>query len=430
MVFRGQLDGAPAAASLKNSSVSIAVDAGYVVAWDLGGRLYSVFRGGHTFRRGLSGRVLHKWRDREAAPDALSAYDERQRVVLGSAQGDRLIDECATLAGRAAAGMRGDPSAWGLDELGPEGGRLHLSLLEALDRCTRFDANAARADATRFSEIYSPIGILPPDQYMSTVLQATSGCSFGTCTFCDLYQGGYRVKTAAEFEEHIHAVREYLGRSFSLRARSVFLGAANALAVPLPRLIELLGVLRAAFGETPPPVCGFVDAFTGALKDAQAYGELAAMGLARVYIGLESGHDPLLAFVHKPGTRAQAVETVQAIKRGGVSVGVVVMIGLGGQRFSEGHVADTIDCLNAMGLGTGDLLYFSDLVEVPGTSYPAIAAAQDLQPLTQPERVAQLRAVRGGLRFPGAPPKFARYDIREFVYDRSVFKMSGTVFRV
>jgi len=423
MVFRGELDGLDAAASLKESSVSLAVGPGYVVAWDLGGRLYSVFRRGSTFRRGLSGRILHKWRDPGAAPEAESPYDERQRVVLDGAQGDRLIDECAALASRVAAAIRARPSAWTprVFERDEESGASRGAtpgerLLDALDRCARFDAGAARADATRFSQVHSPIGILPPDQYLSTVVQATSGCSFGTCTFCDLYKDGYRVKTAAEFERHIQEVRDYLGRSFSLRGRSVFLGAANALAVPLPRLLRLLRVLRTAFDGTPPPLCGFVDAFTGALKDAAAYRQLAAMGLARVYIGLESGHDPLLALVRKPGTSAQAVDAVRAIKSAGIRVGVIVMVGLGGRRFAEGHVADTVGCVNAMGLGAGDLLYFSDLVDVPGTTYPGIASAENLEPLAQRERLAQLRAIRAGLRFPGVPPRFARYDIREFVY--------------
>ena len=44
------------------------------------------------------------------------------------------------------------------------------------------------------------------------------------------------------------------------------------------------------------------------------------------------------------------------------------------------------------------------------------AAAADLRPLPLGGRIAQLRPIRAGLRFPAAPPKFARYDIREFVY--------------
>jgi hypothetical protein len=426
MVFRGHLDGTAAAASLKDASVSLAVGEGYVVAWDLGARLYSVFRGGHTYRRGLSGRVLHKWRDPEAAPDAESPYDERQRVVAGQEEADRLIDESAALAARAATAIAAEPGLW-RDETGTSaaagaevdpdgapgaGGRL----LRALALCARFDASAARADAARFAEVYSPIGILPPDQYMSIVIQATSGCSFGTCTFCDLYRDAYRVKTVEEFARHVAEVRSYLGGSLALRARSIFLGAANALAVPMPRLAGLIDVLHESFGGAAPPLHAFVDGFTGALKDASSYRLLAGRGLRRVYIGLESGHDPLLAFVRKPGTRAQAVETVLAVRSAGVGVGVILMIGLGGRRFAAGHVRDTIDAVNAMGLGAGDLLYFSDLVEVPGTSYPAIAASARVEALSPAERMEQLRAIRAGLRFAGPAPKFARYDVREFVY--------------
>jgi hypothetical protein len=412
MVFRGRLDGVEAAASLKNTSVSLAVGPGYVVAWDLGGRIYSVFKGGHTFRRGLSGRVLHKWRDAEASPEAAGPYDERQRVVLPEAESDRLLDESAALAGRALQAIGANRRAW----RDAAGGTPGMDLTDALAVCARFDATAARADAARFARVYSPIGILPPDQYLSVVVQATSGCSFGTCTFCDLYHAAYEVKTPAQFSRHLADVRDYLGASLALRGQSVFLGAANALAVPMPRLIELLGVLRDAFADAPRAVHAFVDGFTGARKDAASYRQLAVLGLARVYIGLESGHDPLLAFVRKPGTSAQAVETVRAIKAAGVSAGVIVMIGLGGHRFAAGHIADTAAALNAMGLGRGDLIYFSDLVEVAGTAYPEIASATDLRPLSLGNRIAQLRALRSALAFPGEPPKFARYDIREFVY--------------
>jgi radical SAM superfamily enzyme YgiQ (UPF0313 family) len=292
------------------------------------------------------------------------------------------------------------------------------TLLDALAACARFDADAARADAARFARVYSPVGILPPDQYMSVVLQATSGCSFGTCTFCDLHHGAYHVKTATEFSRHIADVRHYLAGSLALRRQSVFLGSANALAVPMPRLLELLDVVCESFDtkRPVPPVYAFIDGFTGTLKDPGAYRELGRRGLKRVYIGLESGHDALLAFVRKPGTSAQALETVRAIKAAGLSAGVIVMIGLGGQRFAAGHIADTVAVLNAMGLGTGDLVYFSDLVEVPGTSYPTLAQEADLRPLALAGRIAQLDAIRSALTFPAAPPKFARYDIREFVY--------------
>lgn len=410
MVFRGRLDGKLTLLSIKRASLSLAVGRNWIAAWDLGGRLYSLWKSGHTYRRGLNGSVLHKWRA-EGAGDR-SAYDARQRVQVEGLAADVLVQEAADAAGAAVASVARHPSEWG-DAAGHHPCGADASLLE---RCARFDADAAREDAARFARVFEPVGILPPDQYLSIVVQATEGCSFGTCAFCDLYHDGYRVKTADEFVRHAEAVREYLGDSARLRDRSVFLGAANALAVPMPRIAGFLETIATVFGPSARPVHAFVDGFTGVRKSAADYAPLRQLGLRRVYVGLESGHDPLLAFVRKPASRRQAVDAVRAIREGGVAVGVIVMVGLGGRRFGRGHVNDTTSALNEMGLGPDDLLYFSDLVEVPGTAYPHLAAASDVGPLSLDERLAQLDAIRAGLAFDGRGPQVARYDVREFVY--------------
>ena len=413
MLFRGLVNGVPVTASLKGASVSLAEDERYVVSWDLGGRLYSAWRFNHTWRRGLNGDVLYKWREEGA--DGLPAgrgYDDRRRRTMSAAEAAPVVDEAAAFAARARAAMLSSPAAWS----GSGDAAAWEAFIGLIGRCARFDAAAAEDDAARFARIYRPVGILPPDQYLSVVLQATEGCSFGTCTFCDLYHDGYRVKTAEEFTAHARAAVEFLGDSLALRRRSIFLGAANALAVPLPRLLELFGTLPAVFPQPLPPVRAFVDAFTGARRDPNDYRRLAGLGLDRVYVGLESGHDPLLAFVRKPGRAGEAVETVRALKDAGVRVGVIVMIGLGGARFAAAHVEDTARAVNAMRLGEGDLLYFSDLVEAPGTSYPAIARDSGLEALDLDARLSQLAALRSRLSFPGRPPQFARYDVREFIY--------------
>ena len=430
MVFRGQLDGRLALASVKDTSVSLAVGSHWIAAWDRGGRLYSLWKSGHTFRRGLNGRVLHKWTDhsRTGVPPAgpspqsePSSYDARSRVSVEGTEADALVDEASAVLRRMLDVVALDPAAWS-DRSGLSPDAASLAVFE---RCARFDSKAARADADRFAEVLSPVGILPPDQYLSIVVQATEGCSFGTCTFCDLYHERYRVKPADEFSAHAVAVRDYLGDSALLRGRSVFLGAANALAVPMPRLLEFLDTIERVFGGSAGwkpapgsvlPVHAFVDGFTGLHKTAADYRVLRERGLRKVYVGLESGHDPLLAFVRKPATSRQAVDTVRAVKDGGVSVGVIVMAGLGGRRFSEGHVADTVAAVNDMELDEGDLLYFSDLVEVPGTAYPQLAAEADVRSLPLDDRLAQIAAIRARLVFPAAPPRVARYDVREFVY--------------
>ncbi len=402
MIFHGSLGQRPAMLSVKDTSISLAFEAQWVAAWDLGGRLYSLWKGGHTYRRGLSGRLLHK---------PSGSDDTRERVPLEGRAADVIVEEIADHARLLQRSLERDTRGWTT----ADGHHPGADVSAAVDRCAAFDAAAARADATRFAEVYGQVGILPPDQYLSTVVQATEGCSFGTCTFCDLYGGSYRVKSADEFRQHVATVRDYLGDSALLRARSFFLGAANALAVPTERLLEFFDQLPGPFGGAPRPIHAFVDGFTGSRKKASDYAELRRRGLGRVYLGLESGHDPLLAYVRKPASRGQAVDAVRAIKAGGASVGVIVMIGLGGRAFAEGHVRDTVTAINAMQLGAGDLLFFSELVEVPGTAYPRVAGADGVEPLPLGERLVQAEALRAGLVFDGRPPQIAKYDVREFV---------------
>jgi len=402
MVLHARHGATPCILSLKPHSIAVSVDGSLVVSWDRGGRLYSVYDDGVTRRRGLSGAMIEKRR----------AGEERHRTLLDDAAADLVIDRAAGVARTTLERMVGGSWRWtsAVDQVVAQEARALLAL------ASRFDVAAARADAERFAVVFGRVGILPPDQYLSLVVQATEGCSFNTCTFCDLYHDGYRVKTPEEFREHVGGVLNYLGASASLRSRGIFLGAANALAVPMTRLLPIFETLLDELDAARRGVCAFVDGFTGVRKTMAEYRLLSHLGLRRVYIGLESGHDPLLRFVRKPGSAADAVETARTIKSAGVHVGVIVMTGLGGVPFAEEHERDTVGVVNAMGLGEGDLLYFSDLVEMPATSYPLMAADARLQPMTGRERREQRDRIRAGLRFPAVPPQFATYDIREFTY--------------
>ena len=402
MVLHALSGTTPYIVSLKPHSIAVSVDGSRVVSWDRGGRLYSVYDDGVTWRRGLGGQVIEKRRDGA----------ERVRVLLVGDAADRVVDAAAGVAGTTLERMNAASWQWtsAIDRVVAQEARALLALAAG------FDAAAARADAGRFALVFGRVGILPPDQYLSLVVQATEGCAFNTCTFCDLYHEGYRVKTPEEFRQHVAGVLGYLGASASLRSRGLFLGAANALAVPMARLLPVFETLLEELDAARLGVCAFVDGFTGARKTMAEYRLLSHLGLRRVYIGLESGHDPLLDFVRKPGRAADATETVRAIKSAGVHVGVIVMTGLGGRRFAGGHERDTIAAVNAMGLGAGDFVYFSDLVEVPSTSYPVMASDAQLGALTGRERRAQRDRIRASLRFDAAPPQFATYDIREFTY--------------
>ncbi len=133
---------------------------------------------------------------------------------------------------------------------------------------------------------------------------------------------------------------------------------------------------------------------------------------------MESGNNELLRFLKKPGTAEDVVQAVQAIKRGGVAVGIILLLGAGGHQFSAQHVADSIRALQAMPLDADDLIYFSELVEDEGMQYTRDAYQANLRPLTPEERMAQGEAIEQALSFSeeSGTPHISRYDIREFVY--------------
>ena len=170
-------------------------------------------------------------------------------------------------------------------------------------------------------------------------------------------------------------------------------------------------------------ISAFLDGFSGQKKSAGDYAALAERGLRRVYVGLESGHDPLLNWARKPGSAADAVSAIRRMKAGGLSVGIIVMLGLGGDRYAQGHVHDTIKAVNEMELGKVDLLYFSEFIP-HGTLYETQQETSDVFSLPQQKMRAQREAIVAELRFVAEEPKrenanrpiIATYDIREFIY--------------
>lgn len=400
----------PVRISLRPASTTVA--AGDTYAFDGEGRLLTASRGGAFYKRGLSHRVVEKRR----LPAARHAWAYRD---LEAREKTALVDAARETVARVRAELQGDAPA---------------DLHARLDRILSWDAPAYAADVQRFHDVYRPVGILPPDQYMAVVLQATLGCHYNDCTFCTFYRDTpFHVRDEAAFRAHVGAVRAFLGAGLGLR-RTLFLADANALVVSQRRLVSLFRVLHEAFDVAPPGLEGpalaawraahpegvtgvysFLDAFTGRVRAPADFAELGALGLRRVYIGMESGHEPLLDFLAKPSRPADVQAVVEAARAGGVHVGVIVMAGAGGDRYAEGHVADTVNVVNRLGLAAGDLVYVSEFVEAPSSPYVQQARAAGIRTLAPGEVAEQAAALRAGFVLaPGV--QVAAYHLREFIY--------------
>jgi radical SAM superfamily enzyme YgiQ (UPF0313 family) len=75
---------------------------------------------------------------------------------------------------------------------------------------------------------------------------------------------------------------------------------------------------------------------------------LPTIGLHTLYLGLESGSDEVLRSMGKGGTVRDMIDGCIRAQNAGLSVSVMVLVGLGGQELSATHARQTAVALNAM----------------------------------------------------------------------------------
>jgi len=421
-------DGGHAYVALSASELSLYFDQPeHALHYDLGGRLLKVAEPNAYQRRGLSHRVLvtrKRPKDEGGGVERRLLADDAD-VVVGQAQ-SQAAEVLARLNDGALGIEFGKPSVHQAVE----------RLTPLLQRAAKFGVDAARADAQRFNQIYGRVAILPPDQYNALVLQASEGCAYGGCLFCELYRGVfYECKTPEQFRQHVCDAVAFHGEGLRAR-RSILLGQANALALPEDTLREFFSVLHEHF-ELPPVeqnsvpvqwwygsktrfdgVSSFLDVFTGKSHTAAEFHRLRERGLRRVYIGLETGSNELLRWLCKPATAERMQRCVHALKEAHIAVGVIVLLGAGGRAFDAVHRQQTAEVLNELSLSTGDYIYFSPLVIYCGSRYDEESRALGVEPLTSQEMREQEQAIRAALCFDAqrGRPYITRYELETFVY--------------
>ena len=104
----------------------------------------------------------------------------------------------------------------------------------------------------------------------------------------------------------------------------------------------------------PSPLWSGFNAYAGPVSTlARTDGELKALreaGLARLYLGVESGSDTVLKAVRKGVDAAGMLEAGRRLVAAGFDVWVMVLIGLAGPgAASRAHALDTAAMINAMG---------------------------------------------------------------------------------
>jgi radical SAM superfamily enzyme YgiQ (UPF0313 family) len=184
----------------------------------------------------------------------------------------------------------------------------------------------------------------PPSESDAYILQATIGCSWNACVYCDMYRDKrFRVR---DLEESLADLRE-AARRFGPRVRKLFVADGDALILPLAHWLPLLTQARQGFAGLTRVSC-YAMARNILEKSDEELRSLRSAGLSRLYIGPESGDDPTLKRIAKGSSFADHAEAARRAHAAGFELSVIVMLGVGGEARSEEHARATAALITAM----------------------------------------------------------------------------------
>ncbi len=241
----------------------------------------------------------------------------------------------------------------------------------------------------------SPTLSSPPSERKAHVLtlELTTGCDYNKCTFCSEYTHlTAETKSFAAFREHVDRVAESIGAEKSGIQR-LFIGSGNSLGVDTERLLKCLHYARDVFDPQKITLYGRTASILE--KSADELKRLREAGLTLVYWGLESGSDAVLNYICKGCTRADMIAAAKKLAGAGIEVSAMLMPGVGGVKYSEQHVAGTLELLHSI-----DIKYLTLLAINPAESceYESrMRSETDNRHLTPDEVNAQVYKLLEGL---------------------------------
>lgn len=223
----------------------------------------------------------------------------------------------------------------------------------------------------------------PPSEAGALILQATIGCSWNHCTYCDMYRDkAFRLRDLDACLEDLEHAAARVGD----RVDKLFVADGDALVMPMSRWLPILERARRLFPRLRRVSC-YAMARNVRDKTDDELRRLAAAGLSLLYIGPESGDDETLRRIAKGDTFEGHVEAARRAHEAGMKVSAIALLGVAPERSRE-HAEATARLVTAM-----DPAYFAALTVtvVPGTP---LAKLRDRGRFEVPGVPALLRELR------------------------------------
>jgi radical SAM superfamily enzyme YgiQ (UPF0313 family) len=231
----------------------------------------------------------------------------------------------------------------------------------------------------------------PPSEADAYILQATVGCSWNACVYCDMYRDKrFRVRALTESLEDLALASSRFGP----RVRKLFVADGDALVLPLDHWLPLLEAAQAGFPALERVSC-YAMARNILDKDLATLRALRAAGLTRLYIGPESGDDQTLKRIAKGSSFDEHVRAAERAHEAGFEISVIVMLGVGGTARSAEHAERTAALVTGM---DPEFLAALTTTVVPGTPLLKLVETQRFELPSVTQMFSELRTIIDGAR--------------------------------
>jgi radical SAM superfamily enzyme YgiQ (UPF0313 family) len=226
----------------------------------------------------------------------------------------------------------------------------------------------------------------PPSEAHSYILQATVGCSWNHCTYCDMYRDKqFRVRDLAETLADVRAA----GAAHGSEVDKVFVADGDALVLELEHWEAILDACRDAFPRLRR-VSAYATAMNVIAKSPDELARLRTLGLELLYMGPETGDEVTFKRIAKGATFEDHVRAAEKAHAAGIEVSAIFLLGAGGVARSAEHAEGSARLITAMDPAFVSAL---TLTIVPGTPIAKQAAAGTFVLPTVETMLTELRTI-------------------------------------
>jgi len=208
----------------------------------------------------------------------------------------------------------------------------------------------------------------PPSEADSYILQATIGCSWNHCTYCDMYRDkAFRVR---DLDETLADIRT-AAKSFGENVTKVFVADGDALVLDLRHWEAILPACHDAFPRMKR-VSAYATAVNINEKSDAELKRLRELGLSLLYMGPETGDDVTFKRIAKGSNFDEHVEAARRAHAAGMKVSAIFLLGAGGTERSREHAEGSARLISAM---DPEFVSALTLTIIPGTPIAKMQAA-------------------------------------------------------